>query len=372
VKSRAWILIVLCVIALCAAVFSLTFKRESVTERTEVTGAAAYNRFFALQEILRGMGEPATSSVLLGRTLPGLDPGDTVVIGDSVSQIEPDDARALADWVRKGGHLVFSPGLAAGREVPLLQQLDLLVDASKRQEVCVMLSADVVATKGAHPDTRLCAPGFTLPSRLPGHANVTLGNQQGLVFAQISEGQGTVSLLSNMGVLSGQELRNEANQAFARRVLAPNMGQGQIYLFYALVGQSFWLNLFVRGWPALLASLLLLAGWMAMRSERLGPLIPVAATHRRALLEHIQAVGEFLFRRDNGRSLHRLASTEILERLRRRDPASAMLQDTELYEWLAQRSQLELPRIELAFRSPANAAAFRGSILTLARLRSHL
>jgi hypothetical protein len=101
-------------------------------------------------------------------------------------------------------------------------------------------------------------------------------------------------------------------------------------------------------------------------------LMPVPATHRRALLEHIQAVGEFLFRRDSGRSLHGLACAAILARLRRRDPASAMLQDADLYDWLAQRSQLDANRIELAFRSPANVAAFRGSITTLARLRSHL
>jgi hypothetical protein len=49
-----------------------------------------------------------------------------------------------------------------------------------------------------------------------------------------------------------------------------------------------------------------------------------------------------------------------------------MLQDTELYDWLAQRSKLEVSRIEQAFRSPANAAAFRAGITTLARIRSHL
>jgi hypothetical protein len=370
-KNRVWILIVLCAIVFCVGGFFLSFKQESVTERTPPTGAAAYNRFFALQETLRGMGQAAASSVLLGRILPVLQPGDTLVIGDSVSQIEPDAAAKLAGWVRGGGHLVFAPPLAVSKEVPLLQMLNVQIDTSKHKPVCITLSADVQNVKKP-PTTDLCAESFTLPAQSSAHAGVTLGNEQGLVFAQLSEGFGTVSLLGNMGILSGQRLRNEASRQFAWRLLAPNMGQGQIYLLYALIGNSFWLNLFVRGWPALLASLLLICGWMAMRSERFGPLMPVPAAHRRALLEHIQAVGEFLFRRDSGRSLHRLACAAILARLRRRDPASAMLQDAELYEWLAQRSQLDVARIELAFRSPANAAAFRGCITTLARLRSHL
>jgi hypothetical protein len=371
-RNRVWVVIVLCVVALCVGGFFLAFKRESATERTPATGAASYNRFYALQETLRSMRQPVISSVLLTRMLPFLDPGDTVVIGDSVSGISPGDAAKLAEWVRGGGHLVFSPPAAAGREVPLLQQLNLLVDEGKNRSLCVTLSTDTQSPKDSSQVTDLCAESFTLPSPVAAHANVTLGNDQGVVFAQVSEGQGTVSLLGDMDILSGQRLRNHASQQFAWRLLAPNWGQGRIYLFYALVGNSFWLSLFVRGWPALLASLLLVAGWMAMRSERLGPLMPVPATHRRALLEHIQAVGEFLFRRDSGRSLHRLACAAILARLRRRDPASAMLPDADLYDWLAQRSQLDANRIELAFRSPANAAAFRGSITTLARLRSHL
>jgi hypothetical protein len=175
-----------------------------------------------------------------------------------------------------------------------------------------------------------------------------------------------------MNVVMRDNLKRPAEQQFAMRLLAPNFGRGQFYLLYKLIGNLFWVRLFVRGWPALVASLVLILGWMAMRSERLGPLVPAPATHRRALLEHIQAVGEFLFRRDGGRSLHRLACDAILARLHRTDPASVMLKRDELYAWLAQRTRLDASHIENAFQSPANAAAFRGSITTLARLRSHL
>lgn len=380
-NNRARLLVVLgvlVVIVLCVASFFYTYKREWITEDTPETGAARYNRFLALQEMLENMGQPSTSGVLLARLLPSLKPEDTLVIGDDVSLIKPDEAVQLADWVRSGGHLVFSPMSYTSKEVPLMEQLGLHVEAQKDSDTqknssaCITLAAEAEKAGGKPPSTELCGLRFALPPELATQASVTIGDADGLAFARVSEGSGTVSLVDDLSVISGQHLRNRAAQQFAWRLFAPNMGSGHCYLMYELVGASFWVNLFIRGWPALLASLLLILGWMMIRSQRLGPLMPAPVAHRRALLEHIQAAGEFLFRRDGGRSLHRLACAAVLARLRRRDPASAMLKDDELYGWLAQRSQLDPAHVAHAFRSPASAAAFRGCISTLARLRSHL
>ncbi|GLQ88635.1 DUF4350 domain-containing protein [Dyella flagellata] len=366
-------LIVLGVIVLGSALFFGTYKREWTTETTATSGEARYNRFFALQQVLQNMGQPASSSVLLDRVLPSLEPGDTVVIGDDVGRIKPVQAQRLAAWVRTGGHLVFAPASYGSRDVPLLEAFGWLGDQKKPGLLCATLSTGVTAqADAAERSMILCGTGFHLQAQA--RAELVIGDNvgKGLLFARVKEGRGTVSLLSNLGALSGHELKHLPEQLFAQRLLAPNFGRGHFYLLYELVGGSFWVNLFVRGWPALFASLLLILGWMAVRSERFGPLAPAPDTHRRALLEHIHAVGEFLFRRDGGRSLHRLACESILARLRRSDPASAMLGDEELYAWLAQRSRLEPARIRYAFRSPANATAFRSSMTILARLRSHL
>lgn len=368
-KSRSiFALLAIVVVAACVALFFQTFKREWTTETTPATGEARYNRFFALQNVLKNMGQPASSSVLLYKILPDLESGDTVVIGDDIGRIKPDDAVNLAEWVREGGHLVFSPTAYAKQDVPLLDELGLLTNQESKP-TCVALAGN-----GDKEAMHLCGSGFHLTKQAFAHAQVMLGDNadKGLVFARVAEGDGTVSMLSNMSVLAGNSLKKTAQQQFAWRLLAPNFGRGHCYLLYELVGSSFWVNLFVRGWPALIASLLLVGGWMLLRSERLGPQVPAPAAHRRALLEHVQAVGEFLFRRDGGRSLHQLACEALLARLYRRDPVSATLKRDELYAWLAQRSRLDASHIENAFRSPANAAAFRGSMTILARLRSHL
>jgi len=371
-KSRT--VVVLLVIAaavaiiFCGALFFYTFKREWTTQTTPATGEARYNRFFALQNVLKNMGQPASSGVLLNKIVPELEDGDTLVFGDDIGRIEPEDAADLAEWVRQGGHLVFSPTVFAKQDVPLLKELNLFAEQESKFS-CVALSDGT-----ANDSLQLCGKGFRLKKQALEHAQVTLGDNtdKGLAFARVTEGDGTVSIVSNLNALTYNSLKKQPAQQFALRVLAPNFGRGHVYLLYELIGHSFWVNLFLRGWPALIASLLLIFGWMLMRSERLGPLVPAPAAHRRALLEHIQAVGEFLFRRDGGRSLHQLACEAVLARLHRRDPASAMLKHDELYAWLAQRSRLDASHIEQAFRSPANAAAFRGSITILARLRSHM
>lgn len=359
-------------IALCVAGFFYTFKRDWITETTPSRGEASYNRFFALEGILKNMGQPASSSVFLERILPVLKPGDTLVISDDVSRINPVQAEALGEWVRGGGHLVFSPPYFKG--APLADNFNLLKDVREFKSLCVNLMADAKSTASAPASGKLCSMGFYLQAQAMARATVVIGDPSGngLVFARVPVGKGMVSMLRDLDVISRDRLKHAPEQEFAARLLAPNFGRGHFYLLYELIGNSFWVNLFVRGWPALLASLLLVLGWMAARSQRLGPLMPVPAAHRRALLEHIQAVGEFLFRRDGGRSLHGLACDAVRARLHRSDPASAMLNDTELYAWLAQRSQLDVAHIEHAFRSPANATAFRGSMTTLAQLRSHL
>lgn len=367
--SRPWLYVMLGVLALVGlgmAGFLATFERRLVTVPVPARGEARYNRFLALQQTLTRLHVPASSVTAVPRWLRQYD---TLVLGDDVSRIEPDEARRLVAWVRAGGHLVLAAPVAAVRDVPLLAALHLL-DARVPSFDCVVLQSDAAPADGGAV-SQLCGARFRLDPQALGRTTATIGDARaGLAFAQVAEGAGTVSVLSDLGVISHQALRRPGAQQFAWRLLAPDRGRGHVYLAYVLDGPSFWARLLMRGWPALLASLLLLAGWMARRSERLGPSMPAPAVHRRALLEHVQAAGEFLFRRDAGRSLHRLACHATLARLQRRDPASAALQDADLYAWLGERSRLDPARIAHAFQPPANASAFRDCIVTLARLRS--
>lgn len=358
------------VLLLLVGAFFATFERKDVTEPVPAHGEASFNRFFALEQTLRRLDYTVTSLTSLDPQKMQLRPGDTLVLGDAVSRIDVDDARRIADWVRTGGHLLLSPGSTADAHTPLFEALDLLDPRAAEFACSAIHAAGTVDEKEAN-DVQLCGQRFRLKPAAATAVDAAIGNlQDGYLFARTRLAAGSVSLVVNMDMISHGQLRKAAAQQFGWQLLAPNLGQGEVYLVYALDGMSFLKLLLVRGWPALLALTLLLAAWMAMRSERFGPLMPAPSLHRRALLEHVQAAGEFIYRRDSGRSLHNLACQAVLVRLRRRDPACAMLVGDALYAHIAQRSRLAPEQVAQAFQSPANAQAFRACITTLARLRS--
>lgn len=359
-------LLVLCALLLLLAAFLATFERKDVTEPVPARGEARYNRFFALEQTLDRLDLPVTSLTTLDPGKLPLQPGDTLLLGDDASRIDVDAARRIAAWVRRGGHLLVSPGVASSSHTPLFEALDVL-DARSAEYAC----SGIRVHAADKDEVRLCGQRFRLKPTAQAAVEATIGDAtDGYLFARTRLGKGTVSLLTSFGPVSRNQLKKASAQQFAWRLLAPNRGHGQVYLVYALDGPSFLKFLAIRGWPAWLALAALLAAWMAMRSARLGPLLPAPALNRRALLEHVQAAGEFLYRRDGGRSLHGLASDAVLARLRRRDPACAMLNGDALYARLAERNGLDAAQVAQAFQSPANAQAFRASIITLARLRS--
>ncbi|MEO8779469.1 MAG: hypothetical protein ABI389_12470 [Rhodanobacter sp.] len=352
---------------LLVASFFATFERKNVTELVVAHGEARYNPFFALQLALDRSGLPARSLTTLDPTRLALKQGDTLLLGADAARVDIKDAERIAAWVRGGGYLLVSPGSASAARTPLFDALGL-VDAKSAPFGC---SGGPAVGSVSKAGLQFCATKFRLKPAAVARVDAAIGNaQDGYLFARTRLGKGTVSVLASFTPLTRSSLKNSWAQQFAWHLLVPNRDQGTIYLVYALDGPSFLAFVAIKGWPALLALTLLLAAWMAMRSARLGPLLPAPALHRRALLEHVQAAGEFLYRRDAGRTLHSLASQTVLTRLRRRDPACVMLNGDALYARLAERSALDVLQVAQAFQSPANAQAFRTSIITLARLRS--
>lgn len=356
-------LMVLAAAGLLAGLFFTTFVRREVTEPTLPKGAALYDPYLALELTLKNLGRPVHALTALPPD-GALGPNDTVLLGADAARVDGEEAARLAGWVRGGGHLLLAaPAGADGTRLPLYAALHLF-DPRPGGDACVRLDT-------AKDAATLCGTRFHLLDAASADVDAAIGEADvGYLFARMAVGHGHVSVLSSFAPISWQGLRQPAAQAFARGLLAPHAGHGQVYLVYALDGPPFLQFLAVHGWPALLALALLLVAWMAMRSARLGPLLPAPLPQRRALLEHVQASGEFLHRLDAGRSLHRLACDAVLDRLRRRDPACAHLQGETLHARLAERSGLNAALVARAFHAPSNAQAFRASLITLARLRS--
>jgi hypothetical protein len=359
------VLVVLAVIGLGALGFFHAYERKEVDAYEPAHGEARYNRFFALQRTLEQLHVPVKSVTSLNPAQLPLKPGDTLVLGAGLTRIDNADAERLADWVSDGGNLILSPGSAEiATHTPLFDHLKLIQSKSAGFSCTKVVTGD-----GKNDSFDLC--GTRLQPRSQDDIDASIGDAKGgYVFLRFQVEDGTVSLLGSLNALNNEELRGQAQQRFVRRLLDPGFGDGHVYLIYALDGPSFWVKLLTQGWPALLALSLLLVAWAMARGERLGPMIPVPPIQRRALLEHVQAAGEFLFRRDSGYTLHSMACRTVLARVRRMDPICVTLEGDALYERLAERYRLDPALLARVFQTPANAMAFRDSLAILARLRS--
>jgi len=121
-----------------------------------------------------------------------------------------------------------------------------------------------------------------------------------------------------------------------------------------------------------LACLLALALWAALR--RFGPLLPAPASERRALMEHIDASGAWLWKADGGRQLLlEAAREETLALVRRRAPAVARLAPAQMAGALARLAGIDEQHVLHALYQDAarQPAAFTQQIRTLQTLRNH-
>jgi hypothetical protein len=201
-------------------------------------------------------------------------------------------------------------------------------------------------------------------------------------FARLPYGEGEVLLFSDFEWLNNALLRPlatstdpDANErARASRdtdlalmaALAAPLLESEAVWMVVWRGGSLSSLLISRGWPLFLGLGLALLAWLLMRSQRFGPLMPSPSPHRRALMEHIDAVGQFGFRSDHGHGLHAAVRANLIDRLASRH-ALAGLDNGALAQALADRSRLPLDALNAALTLPPRPApeAFRDAVALL-------
>jgi hypothetical protein len=148
-------------------------------------------------------------------------------------------------------------------------------------------------------------------------------------------GRGRVTVLSEFGIFSNDRLAEHDHVDLWWGLLDPLQRPGRIWLQYLPRVPSLAQLLWERAGGPMLAGLvtLLLAAWTW--SGRLGPLLQERDEERRRLLEHIEAGGRFLWRRQAGGVLVEAVRHHMLQRLQRRHPQTRQLSDAARIDHLA-------------------------------------
>lgn len=380
VSGRNVLVVVAGLLAVAVAAGWWLYNYEYVEAEVDLPprGEARYNPLYALRLALQADGVQATSRQRLQLDEVPLGARDTVLVLSDPRTLSPEDVDGLLAWVERGGHLlVRTPPLERGDATRAGALLDALRLRLLSSVACARIAAPAQAEGADDGEKRdwssFCGgTRFTMLGVEPLHAWGNLGD--GYVYARFAHGDGTVDVFADFGFLTNRSLERPASTALARQLLQPGWKRGTVHLVYAANMPSLWRLLLEHAWMAWLPALLALAAWLWMRTQRFGPRLPSPEPARRALLEHVQASGEHLWRYGRASALYAAVREVFMARLRRRDPLAAALDGRAQAEAIARRTGATVADIEHALQMPRprDGADFRHRIARLLQLRQQL
>jgi len=381
-----WLLVgvVLLVIGVPLAILFLrTHERVTQVERRPPQGEASYNPLYVLGQALRADGLEANARPRLDLTAMALQPHDTVVLLQDSAALPPTTARALLDWVERGGHLIVRTTPLTADDAaddtadngPLLDMLG--VDGTSRRNACAPFHVADDVNHVEFCDSRRFDVDPPTGIRV---AQAWRDEEHGHVFVRLRRAAGTVDVLADLNFMKNSAapgvdgLHDKAHRDLARYVLAPNYGKGTVWLVYGTRPPSLWQRVFHDGWPVWVPLLLALLGWLWLRAQRMGSLLPSPAVERRSLLEHVRASGEHLLRYGKAPLLYDAVRQAFLNRLRRRAPTAAALGGDARIHAIATLLQWSHDRVRIALQPPAahDVAGLRDRIRLLIQMRNLL
>jgi hypothetical protein len=389
--KRAWALAALLFVGLGVAAFFATHEQVDIQRALPPGAEARANPLHALTLGLRDAGQEVVMRGHLDLERDPPPPRGSIVLLYPEAQVETDaQAWALLDWVSTGGRLLLP--MPRGDAAPALSAMlrdSFGVEAFRGAAAGESDCANLLMADGDHSADWLpvCGTPFAVEGAI--EDAVAWPNAAQARFARLPYGEGEVLLLADLTQLDNSRIqpigrrgdseedlravRFRDQSTLLMATLASPLLEGDAVWVIAFRGGSLTALLASRGWPFFLGSGLALMAWLLWRSQRLGPVVPSPPARRRALMEHIDAAGQFVFRSDHGAALHAALREAVLERLARRH-ALAQLDDAALAHAIADRSRLPREAIASALTLPPRAApeAFRDAVATLSTVLHRL
>jgi hypothetical protein len=336
-------------------------------------GEAARNPMFVLGQGLRNAGRTVQMrpDLAWARTRPG--PRDTLLIAANVDQLPMADRQRLLAWVEAGGHLVMQApdtgafgweGAGGGPpDGPFTSALGLTLT---RRAPCAR-----VQVPGDEVHEEFCFSVRVASARTPFLAAWRdPGRQDSHPYVRIAHGRGTVDVLGDFDMFDNESAADPTHAVFARNVFAPGWRPGTtVHLVHDAKSEptSFFAAAWRVAWLALVPLLVMLALWLWMRTERIGPRLPAPVDARRSLLEHLQASGNHLLRHRRHGALYAAVLDAFERRLRRRDPYAAALDGAARVQAIAARTGWPEADVAEALATP-RPRDVRDFVLRIARL----
>jgi hypothetical protein len=359
-------------------VYWLAGRFELTTEKVYrgYQGEARTNRLLAAERFLSRMG--GTVRHLDGPTTLDSPPptGVTLLIANERKTLGEQRSRELLDWVREGGHLIVQARRPVGERTP---GPDTLLDTVGVQ----VLKIETDHGADARPIIIDVPESATLlEAQLGGNFAVEadadiqydFGDAYGARLMVIAHGSGLLTVMTGSDWLSNGHIGEYDHARLLMLLVRLRPGSGEVWLLPDDDLPGLWRWAWEKAPEAVIVGGLLLLAWLISVSRRFGPLLPAPTAHRRQLHEHIEAAGYYLWRQ--GRSDILLASLQqrLRDRIRRRRPDLADLDNALQMKRLADASGVTVAQLRHAFGSSASLSrdAFLRQVQILESIRKRL
>lgn len=406
--------------------FFLTHERKKKEVRVPPSGEARKNPYLALERLLTRHEIPTDTTATQGK--PAADK-TLIFLADRDISLTPDQRKRWVAWVESGGHLALVTPPRKQRASPLLEALgysytdpddgeithtapdertydgpsdtapvrpqsipweSAAVDwvAEGRFEVDESADLDLDgevqgdAADAGRADTGKTDAGSTEPSDPETDGDEETDGDSSEFETRVlavskNYGDGRITLVHSMSIFHNSSIGNGERATLAVDIasLADRDSVERKGLVVRFSARRSWTwYVLSTTWPMFAAGLVLVLLALWQGRYRFGPVLPPPPEERRSRAEHIRAMGEFLWDRDQATALLRATREALFDELERKYPSLARLSGRERRLRVREILDLGDEEADLIFRNPHNLSPdqFRTRIRLMERYRRNL
>jgi len=352
-------------VVLVAVWFLSNFERQSYEVRGDFKQEAIRNPFLAAERLLEGLGyrvDTAQEAAYLEQ-LPAN--GVLILSGDRQYHLTPGRTKALFAWVESGGYLIADAGWVNPSD-PIIRRFDVRFRAPEPLRRTVSIPGYGRELHIRAFDRRQMYVGTVSPTWSVQGVADKKGNQ-GMELLEFRLGKGSVTLINGLWRFNNWTIEQDNHAELLAALLLTHQPHGDVRIMTHLNVPSIWEWLLEHAQAALAAALALLAAWLWHIIPRFGVLRPDALAERRSLIEHLRAIGRFLWRQRSLDVLLDAARSNLRAYLALRFSAQPFHAD------LADRSGLAVDEIAFALTgAPRSPSQYTAAFRTLRELEQRL
>jgi len=247
--------------------------------------------------------------------------------------------------------------------------------AAKSDSACNdIIPISVTILKEREKSTVAFNPTIWLESSNEQKVNWLVNGEAGAHLIEYAIEKGFITVLSDYQFLTNTHFNKYDHAAFFWYLVHYSNNSGKVWMVYRGDMPPLYVWLAKHAWAPFLVLFFIIFIWIWSVLPRFGALYPILSAHRRNLIEHIRASGQFLWKNKFSDGLIHETRNALQEQISLRHPNWNRLTDRELAMRLARQSGLSIEDIEFAFsiKQTTKEHEFFQIIQTLERLRKSI